>query len=879
LQGEVLEEQLGYWRERLAGAPTLELPTDRPRPAVRSSAGAKVEFDIAPQITAALRAVSREAGATMFMTLLSAVSVLLGRYADQDDIVIGTPIANRNRAETEDLIGFFINTLVLRTDLSGNPTFADVIGRVRGNALAAYAHQDVPFEQVVDALAPERDRSRTPLFQVLFDYALGGDGGESRLGAAEVSGWGTPQETAIFDLSIALVEDGDRLAGVVEYSTELFDRSTMERMLGHLTTLLESVTADAERRVSELPLLKTLERRQLLSGWNATEAPLPSLSGVHELIAERTVEAPQAVAAICGEETLTYAQLEVRANRLAHYLRGLGVGPETVVGLCLERGLDLVVAVLAVWKAGGAHLLLDSDYPADRVAYMLADSQVQVVVAHRRSAERLGEGALTAADTVVWLDDRPTVAAVAAESWAPVSGKTHPGRLAGVIYTSGSTGRPKGVLVTHGSLAGTYAAWSQAHFPAEAKYRWLSLASVSFDVFTADLVRALCGGGALVIGEVGLQLTTPAWVAELERAKVNAFECAPRFADELVRHLERDGRRLPDLRLMVVTTDVWRTSAVLRAREVLGARVLTAFGITETTIDSTYSELAGIEAGVDGPAPIGGPLPNTRVYVLDRHLQPVPVGVPGELFIAGVGVARGYGGRPELTAERFVADPFSGDGGRLYRSGDRVRWLPDGELEFLGRADQQVKIRGYRIEPGEVEAALLAHPAITAAVVVADPLERLVAYVVGDLPPVAELRASVRDSLPEYMVPSIFMELPALPVTRHGKLDRAALPAPDNLQPGSESDYAPPRTATEEVLAGIWAQVLGLERVGVTDDFFDLGGHSLLATQVISRLRAAFTVEVPLAAIFDHPNIAELAEVIEELSPQAPLSDYEEFEF
>ncbi|MEV6869096.1 AMP-binding protein, partial [Streptosporangium subroseum] len=561
---------------RLEGAQVLELPTDRPRPAVRSTAGAAIEFEVTAEVAAGLRAVSRDAGSTMFMTLLSAVSVLFGRYAGQDDVVVGTPIANRNRAEVEDLIGFFINTLVMRTDLSGDPTFAELIGRVRREALGAYANQDLPFEQLVDALELERDRSRTPLFQVLFDYAQGGgdgEGDEPKLGDAAMSGWGAPQETAIFDLSVALVEDGDRLAGVVEYSTDLFERSTVERMLGHLTALLEAVSADAGGRVSELSLLGAGERWELVSGWNDTETPVPFLSGVHELIAERVVEHPEAVAVMSGETSLTYAQLEVRANRLAHHLRALGVGPETVVGLCLERGPDLVVALLAVWKAGGAYLPLDPDYPAERVAYMVADSGASVIVADRRSVEQVGEGALTAAGVVVWLDDRHTVAAVAAQPWAPVQGKTHPGRLAGVIYTSGSTGRPKGVLVTHGSLVGVYGAWARSYFPADARYRWLSLASVSFDVFTADVVRALCGGGALVIGEVGLQLTIPEWVEELARAGVNAFECAPRFADELVEYLGRENSHLPDLRLLVVTTDVWRTSGVVRAREVLGSRV------------------------------------------------------------------------------------------------------------------------------------------------------------------------------------------------------------------------------------------------------------------------------------------------------------------
>ncbi|MEV6868817.1 amino acid adenylation domain-containing protein, partial [Streptosporangium subroseum] len=877
LQGEVLEGQLAYWRDRLEGAPILELPTDRPRPAVRSSAGAKIPFKVPEGTAAALRALSRDAGATMFMTLLSAFTVLLGKYAGQNDVVVGTPIANRNRAEVEDLIGFFVNTLVLRTDLSGDPTFAELVSRVRRESLGAYAHQDVPFEQVVDTLAPERDRSRHPLFQVLFEYAQGdGKGWESDLGDGfVVSGMRLAQDTALYDLTLVLADDGEDtwLSGQVEYSTDLFDQATVERLVEQLTALLAAVAASPRAYLSEFSLLGPEEHRRIVQGWNDTAEPIPPASGVHELVAARAGERPGAVAVVSGVASLSYAELEVRANRLAHHLRELGVGPESVVGLCLDRGPDLVVTLLAVWKAGGAYLPLDRDYPSERLAYMLSDSGASLVLADRPIPV---EGLAGNSARIVHLDDPETVAAVEAQPAAAPALRCHTGQLACVIYTSGSTGRPKGVLVTHGSLVGVFGAWAGAHFPAEAAYRWLSVTSVSFDVFTGDVVRALCSGGTLVMARVGLQASAPELAEVVAVNEVNAFESAPRFVDDLVEHVARTGRPLESLRLVVVTTDVWRTSSAARAREVLGSRVrvLTAFGITETTIDSTYSDLAGIEAGVDRPAPIGAPLPNARVYVLDPHLAPVPVGVPGELFVTGVGVARGYGGRPDLTAERFVADPFAADGSRLYRSGDRVRWSPDGELEFLGRVDQQVKIRGYRIEPGEVEAALRVHPGVAAAAIVADALERLVAYLVAadparGVPSAGELRSSLRRTLPEHLIPSVFVEVPALPMTSHGKLDRAALPAPDTgrLSPGGE--FVAPRTPSEEVLAGIWARVLGVERAGVADNFFELGGHSLLATQVISRVRAAFGVEVPLAVLFDHPTVSGMATVVDGSVPGA----------
>ncbi|MFI5916524.1 amino acid adenylation domain-containing protein, partial [Dactylosporangium sp. NPDC051541] len=822
LSGEVLGGQVAYWRNRLAAAPALELPLNRPRPALRSADGALIHFRMPPAVAEGLRTVARESGASMFMTLYAAFAALLTRWTGQEDIVVGTPVANRNRAELEGLIGFFVNTLVLRTDLSGDPTFTELLGRVRSDALAAFAHQDVPFEQLVDELAVARDRSRTPLFQALFNYVTD-DGADA---PDEPPHEGVLHGAAPFDLTLSIGERNGGLAGGVEFATALFDEPTIRRLIGHLSVLLEAVATNPATRLSALPLLTDPESRQVQDWSDGGPVPPPS-GGVHDVIA--AAANPTAVAVAAGGVSLSYAELFAQADRLAAELRGRGVGAGSVVGLALPRTVDLIVAVLAVWRAGAAYLALDPAYPAERLEFMTADSGVSVTI---------GPDGITGEGTV---DGRRA-------------------GLAAVVYTSGSTGRPKASLVPHAALLSIFAGWSQAHFPGVHGMRWLSLASASFDVFTGDVVRALCSGGTLVLGEPGAQLDPAVFASTLDG--VEALECAPRYVDALVDYLERSGTSLPSLRLLVVTTDVWRLSAAARARRALGdARVLTAYGVTEATIDSTFCDVSALDG--DGPAPIGSPLPGTSLHLLDRWLNPVPAGVVGQLFLGGSGLTRGYGGCPDLTAERFVADPFAGDGSRLYRTGDLGRWRPDGQVEFLGRADVQVKVRGFRVEPGEIEYALTAHPEVSAAVVVADGQDRLVAYVVPA--GVAGLREMLRERLPEFMVPSVFVGLDALPLSPNGKIDRSALPAPDGVRP--ELDFVAPRTTTEELLAGVWAQLLGVDRVGVFDDFFSLGGHSLLATQVVSRIRVVFGVEVPVAAIFDAPTVAGLAALVDVATP------------
>ncbi|MEU8527604.1 amino acid adenylation domain-containing protein [Streptomyces sp. NPDC048629] len=896
LTGDVLDGQMDYWRNTLADLPTLDLPTDRPRPAVRSTAGAVSRFHVPADTARALRALSRRQGTTMFMTLLAAFDVLMGRYAGTDDIAVGTPVANRNRAETENLIGIFVNTLVMRTDLSGDPTFAELLGRVRETALGAYGHQDLPFEQLVDDLVTERDRSRTPLFQTLFSYVAEEPGGSTGLrrgtGAdsepaavpareSEDAGFVPDSLPVKFDLMVTLGEgeDDGSLAGEIQYSTALFDATTVARMAGHLVTLLEAVAGDdADRRIGDLPLLTEAEHDQLLNEWTDNAAPLPLVSGMHELIAGRALATPDAVAVVSGEETVTYGELLARANRLAHHLRDLGVGAECPVALCLERGPDMVAAVLAVWQAGAAYVPLDPGYPADRLEFMLADSGAGVLVGHRHVAADVAAGG--ALDTVVWLDDSATRTALAARPATSPDVAVHPQQLAYVIYTSGSTGRPKGVQVTHGGVVNRLS-WMQDHHGLTAADRVLHKTPLTFDASVWELLWPLSNGAELVLAAPGRQGDLDYLVGLIESRRITVVQFVPSLFKLFVGHTWPSS--LSALRMVFCGGEALSAADVTRfyARNST-ALVANLYGPTENTIDAASTVCPRTDGTTEwspgGLVPIGLPLTNVRLMVLDERLNPVPVGIAGELYIAGASLARAYGDRPALTAERFVADPFAGDGSRAYRSGDQVRWRADGRLEFLSRIDQQVKVRGFRIEPGEIEEALAGHPRVRSAVVTAwgdGEDRRLVAYLVpadhGEgVPATAELREHLRRSVPEFMVPSVFVELADLPLAPNGKLDRAALPEPEIGRSEADASVATVG-AVEELLAGIWTRVLGIDRVGAEDNFFELGGHSLLATQVVSRIRNVLGAEIPLSALFDQPTVRGLAATIAESAERPDL--------
>jgi amino acid adenylation domain-containing protein len=858
LQREILERQLGYWRGRLAGAASvLAVPTDRPRPAQPTYRGATHAFILPAALTASLRALSRAQGATLFMTLVASFKTLLYRYSGQGDLCIGTPMANRNRLEIEGLIGFFVNTLVLRTELSDDPRFVELLGRVRETVLGAQANQDLPFERLVEKLQPVRDMSHSPLFQVM--VALQNTPSrELQIDGLRFCGLGVDSGHAKFDLSLDITEVQGALDCVYEYSTDLFDGSTIERLAKHLETLLHGIVAHPEARLSELPILTEPERHRLLIEWNATAAEYPQERCLHELFEAQVEKTPEAVAVVCEGEQLSYAALNRRANRIAHYLQGLGVGAERLVGVCLERSLELVVGLLGVLKAGGAYVPLDPSYPPERLALMLEDTQAPVLLTQARLAATLP----TTAAQLLCLDrDWETIAKEPQGN--PPSAVT-PKNLAYVIYTSGSTGKPKGVMISHRAI-GNHMAWMQTSFPLTEADKVLQKTPFSFDASIWEFYAPLLTGAQLVIARPGGHQDALYLTEVLAEQQVTILQLVPSLLQML---LEAGGlEHCYSLRRLFCGGEALPLALQERFFACHGAELHNLYGPTEAAIDVT-SWCCERDSRLR-IAPLGRPIANTQLYLLDRHLQPVPVGVPGELYIGGVGLAWGYLERSALTAERFIPHPFSErPGERLYRTGDVARYRADGNLEFLGRVDQQVKVRGFRIELGEVEARLVEHPGVQTAVVVVredSPGEkRLVAYVVSEAaqPAVDGLRAYLKAVLPEYMVPGVFVFLERLPLTPNGKVDRNALPVPEVVGQ-LQRWYVAPRTLTEELLVGIWAEVLGLERVGLHDHFFELGGHSLLATHVVSRLRSLFEVELPVRSVFESPTVAELAQAVE----------------
>ncbi len=887
LDGDVLDRQLDYWRARLAGAPrSLDLPSDRPRPRIASHRGAHLPFALGTELAGAVRGLSRRAGATPFMTLLAAFDALLYRYTGQADLVVGFPIAGRTRAETEALMGFFVNTLVLRTELAGDMPFEALVQRVKEVSLGAYAHQDVPFERLVQDLQPERDLGRSPLFQVLFsmqdDAAPGSAPGSAPAGLRQRE-VGSAGATSKFDLTWHVVDGPRGLTGVVEYATDLFDRATIERMVGHFRALLEGAVADPGARLDHLPLLGEAERRTLLVTWNDTAFPHPEDALIHEIVAREASRSPDAVAISFEGHDLTFGELDARSNRLAHLLRARGVGPETLVGVCMDRSIDLLVALHGVLKAGGAYLPLDPEYPADRLAFMLDDARPPILLTQEHLARVLPERPGT---QVVHLDaDAPLLAAEPATALA--RGDLSLESLAYVIYTSGSTGRPKGAMNEHRGILNRLQ-WMQRAYGLTEADRVLQKTPFSFDVSVWELFWPLLVGARLVVARPHGH-RDPAYLAEILAAQgVTTLHFVPSmlkvFLDEIAPRPAVARALSAALRRVMCSGEALPPALAARLLAVLpGVALHNLYGPTEAAVDVTAcAVLPG------APVTLGRPIHNTRINLIDAHLQPFPVGVRGEHNIGGVQVGRAYLNRPELTAERFVRDPFAGSpSARMYRTGDVARWLPSGEIEYLGRADFQVKLRGFRIELGEIEAALTAHPAVGDAAVLARedlPVEMgLVAYVVpaGAKPTEpAELRASLAARLPEHMVPSAFVVLAALPLTSNGKVDRRALPAPEPAA-DAESAFTAPRTPTEEAIAAIWREVLGVPRVGVDADFFALGGHSLLATQVMTRIAEALRVELPLATLFELRTVAKLAEIADAVlraHAPAPVLDGAGFE-
>jgi amino acid adenylation domain-containing protein len=884
LQGELLDRELEYWRQALDGVPSaLELPTDRPRPSVSTQRGAWFRTAIPPSLVDGLESFARREGATFYMTLLAAFDALLHRYSRQDDIVVGMPVDCRDRPELDDAIGVFVDTVVLRVDLSGNVTYRELVERVRGRMLEAIAHQRLPFEQLVRALEPDRELGRHPLYQVMLTLVPSESLPQFEgLALEEIA---TQRASAPIDLTVFIEQRDQGVEAIWEYSTDLFDLETIERMHAHFLRLLDTVVAEPDRPIAELQLLSADERTGLIETWSGSADAYP-VACLHELLEARVAAAPDAPAVVYEEDTLSYRELNERANRLAHRLRELGVGPEVPVALCLRRSLELVVAIVAVLKAGGAYVPLDPEYPAERLAFVLSDARPPVLLTQEDVLEQLPEHEAT----VVCLDrDLPVAADFSSANPEPLAG---PENLAYVIYTSGSTGQPKGVQIEHRQVARLFTA-TDAWFGFGPQETWTLFHSYAFDFSVWELWGALLYGGRLVIPPLWTTRSPQALADLLAKEQVTVLNATPSLFVSVQEELIRVGDELA-LRCVIFGGEALQPSALRPWFKHFGhaaPTLVNMYGITETTVHVTYRVISAADCEGDA-SPIGEPIPDLQVYVLDDQLEPVPPGVTGELFVGGAGVARGYLNRPELNVERFLANPFGA--GRLYRSGDTARQRANGELEFLGRIDDQVKIRGFRIELGEIQAALTDHEAVAESVVVASDDgtgdTRLAAYIVpspetaGDLrsrlrlqrdgglsddrtleESVDRLRGDLREllgkKLPAFMVPASLTVLPELPLTSNGKLDRRALPAPV-WEEQSDAAFTPPRTAAEIQIAAIWQDVLGLERVGVDDNFFHLGGHSLLAARVTTQVRERFSIELSVRAIFERPTLAAFAEQV-----------------
>ena len=879
LSEDVLQTQLSYWQAHLRGAPlVLKLPTDRPRPAVLTYHGARHVFTLPKGLSEDLNTLSQREGVTLFMTLLAAWQTLLWRYSGQDDLLVGTPIANRSHAHLEDLIGFFVNTLVLRGDLSGDPSFSTLLRRVREACLEAYAHQDLPFEHLVETLQPQRDLSHTPLFQVLFilqnvptqTFEFPG----LRLRSLDIE-----RATAKFDLSLSLRETGSGLMGVLEYNTDLFEADTIARMAAHWQRLLEGVVADPQLPLSRLPLLTWPEQQQLLVEWNTTRQEYQEECCLHQLFEAQARRSPEAIAVVYEDEQLTYGELNRRANQLAHYLQSRGVQPEACVGLCLPRSLEMVIAVLGILKAGGAYVPLDSEAPTERLAYMVRIAELHLLLTYTTLPLPPQDTPATLLfSRQIWrmLEEQPVTNPIVALASS---------NLAYIVYTSGSTGRPKGVLSTHGGAV-NFLRGLLSLYRLSREMTGLQIPPLTFDASVRDTFGTLLAGGRLVLMHPQ-EIKDPRRILTLLRQQrvTHLLSIVSSFLRVLLDAAETlDEESIPSLQLLLTSGEQLPLSTVARARQAFSPQVevVNQYGPTEATMTTTYYRLPAWMNLAEHEAEhalSGRPIPNMQIYLLDQHFNPVPQGVPGEVYLGGVGLARGYLGQADETAAKFLPHPFSTrPGARLYRTGDLARYRANGVLEYLGRLDQQLKIRGNRVEPAEVERLLEQYTGIKQAIVLGREEHpgafQLVAYLLAEpghaLPDLKALRDYLQRHVPEYMQPAHFVALEAVPLTPHGKLDRQALAALEAVEIKGEGAFVAPRTPIEEILAALWADLLRQEQVGIHDNFFELGGHSLLATRLISRMHAVFKQEIPLRLLFEAPTIAGLLQRVEQLSPADP---------
>ena len=892
---EIREKQLNYWKQQLADIPPLlELPTDKPRPPIQSFRGGIWEFSINSNLSQKIRTLTQQSDATLFMTMLAAFVILLYRCSGQDDILIGSPMAGRNRQEIQSLIGYFVNTVVLRTKLTGNPNFREILNQVRQVATDAHNYQDIPYNQVVEALNPQRNLSYNPVFQILFDlqHSLTD---KLQLPGLTLQPFLGEHSISKFDLSLIIEDRGTELIGAWEYSSDLFTQETISRITENFQTLLNGIVNNPETPINQLPIISAFEQQQILEKWNNTQQDYPESFCIHELFTQQVIKTPDAIAVKFGNQQLTYTQLNQKANQLANYLQNCGVTSEVLVGLYLERSLDILIAILAILKAGGAYLPLDPKYPQTRLTDILNDSQVSIILTQEKLLTSLssplprGETPLTPYQGKIILLDTDLTIISQQNIETPISA-IKPDNLAYVIYTSGSTGKPKGVMITHQNIV-NHATSIIDKYQINSHDRILQFTTFIFDVAAEEIFPAWLSGATLIICPQEMVTNLIEFSQFLAQESLTVVNLPTPYWQEWVLEIDRKVSQIPDsLRLVITGSDqvlpeklaLWQKLVTEKRQNI---QWINAYGLTETTITSTVYQLpVNYQLNTTHSVPIGRPIANTEIYILDQNLQPVPIGIPGELHIGGAGLARGYLNRKQLTNEKFISNPISSSkSSRLYKTGDLARYLPDGNIEFLGRIDYQVKIRGFRIELGEIEAVLAQHPLVKSSAVIVREIQpgnkQLVAYVVTEDHSniQQDLRSFLKQNLPDYMLPAFFVRLAELPLTPTGKINRRALSAL-MLELNHEIDYILPRNPLEQKLAEIWCQVLGLEKVSVEENFFDLGGHSLATIQIISRIRETLKIDLPLQYLFTEPTIAGLTKIINQLLQTAdhitPIDDF-----
>ncbi len=872
LAGEEMNRSLEYWKKQLEKPTTLQLPTDYARPKSQTYEGGFQALELSPALVEKLKGICSKEGVTMFMLILSAFQTLLHRYSGQEDIFTGTVVANRGKKDTERLIGFLMNTLVLRTDFGGDPCFSDILKRVKRMTLDAYTHQELPFDRMLEEIKPERDVSRTPLFQVMFILHNTPEA-QLELPYLKMRQISVESHMAPFDLRLQLTEGDDRLKGGFDYNAALFDPSTIKRMAAHLQELLEAVSSNPMQPVSRMDIITPMEREQLLNAFNDTQAFYPMQSTVSSMFEARAGEAPDSVAAIFEDEKATYGELNERAGRMAALLRLKGVGAESIVAVMLERSIEMIIAIMAVEKAGGAYLPIDPHYPEDRIAYMLEDSGAALLLSHKRFSD------ISVPEKIqrIFVEDQHLY------SDFPYDEKHHidPHSAAYVIYTSGSTGKPKGAVIEHHSLVNRLG-WMQKMYPIDSSDTILQKTPFTFDVSVWEMFWWSAYGAKVCFLGPGEEKDPQKITEAIERHNITVMHFVPSMLQVFMDYIKDSGgvHRISSLKQVFASGEALTVSHVRLFKETMGkngTRLANLYGPTEATIDVSYFNCS--TAGDLDTVPIGKPIDNIKLFILDKNMLLQPIGVPGELCISGVGLARGYLNRPELTSQKFVDNPFF-EGRKIYRTGDLARWREDGNIEYLGRMDFQVKVRGFRIELGEIEGAMLRHPAVKECIVAA--WERkpgninLVCYVVTDKesgiqPP--GLQAFLEKVLPEYMVPKIYVFLDSMPVSRNGKADRKALPPP--VLEKKES-YAAPCSETEKALAEIWREELGLDNIGINDNFFEIGGHSLLLARVHSRIKKQFDRDFSLLDMFTHSTISSLAKYVTDGQAQVSFSQNED---